>query len=259
MIKPHPFRHIMGVFIFLCMFFMPVLSNAQENQRKEETYPLFSHLDLYCSFFLQENALPETKISGAEREDEKILFSDGDVVYINQGLKDGLSEGQLFLVLEVGRSISQRGHLMFMKGRVRLFTLEENHALGMVEKSCGAVRIGNFLVPFKEKEGLVGRDEGHDVFLREGEGASGNFLYIENENVQIGRGHRAIIDLGRQHGLVLGQQLLIFRRSEKDAPLKVIGNSIVIDVQDQSSTIKILSSEDAITTKDKVRLHNPSS
>jgi hypothetical protein len=179
------------------------------------------------------------------------------VVYINQGLKQGLIEDQVFMALEVGEKINQIGHLMFMRGRIRLVTIEDHMSIGKVEKSCGAVRRGNLLIPFEEKPGLLGKDEGYDLHLRADEGTSGSFLYMENENVQIGRGHRAIIDLGQKDGIVLGQQILVFRQDKEEAPLQAIGNSVVIDVQQQSSTIKILSSRDAITMEDKVRLHSP--
>jgi hypothetical protein len=233
------------------------LGSSQEDQDEGNKYPLIKLRDLYCSFFILEGSLPETEISGAEREGEKILFRDDDIVYINRGLRDGLEEGQLFLALEAGPKIKNFGQLMFMKGRVRLTILEDNRSIGKVEDSCGAVQLGNVLLPFIEKEGLSGKDEGFDVFLKEGEGISGNFLYLENDNVQIGSGHRAVIDLGRESGIEVGQQLLIFRQSKEDAPLKTIGNSVVIDVQNHSSTIKVLSNRDAITIEDHVRLHHP--
>jgi hypothetical protein len=254
MVKTHSFKLITGIIIFLFITCFPTHIDSLEAQ-KQEPHPLFTVLDLYCSFFIQEDALPELKISGAERESEKILFTDGDVVYINGGLNEGLSEGQVFLALEAGENIKKYGHLMFMKGRVRIVITEEYSAIGKVERACGAVRIGNVLVPFREKEGLIGQDMGYNIHLSDDDSISGGFLYMENENVQIGRGHRAIISLGSRDGLGLGQQVLIIRRSNENSPLQTIGNSVIIDIQNHSATIKILSSRDAITMKDRVRPH----
>ena len=85
--------------------------NQQEQQPQEdeirrariydEIYDLLSETDLYCSFRIHTGAPPDMKIIGADREREKDIYSDGDLMYVDKGRADGLEEGQLFLVLDI--------------------------------------------------------------------------------------------------------------------------------------------------------------
>lgn len=58
---------------------------------------LINDVDLYCSFSIWEDEIPELKIIGAEREYEKAMYSDGDVIYLNKGKDGGVEPGQIFL------------------------------------------------------------------------------------------------------------------------------------------------------------------
>lgn len=255
--------------IILFLFFWPdILSSRsfnegrwQENQVKkakifQEIYPVISESDLYCSFFVLEDEGLELKIIGAEREYEKSLLSDSDIVYLNKGRKDGLEKGQLFLILEVGAKIKNFGNIAFKRGRARILTLEDETASAKIERSCGKVMIGDFLVPFIEKEGLLGKDLGYDVPPEESEGLKGNLIYFQRGYQQIGSGYWALIDIGAEDGLRIGQQLIIYRKVKEGAPLQILGNLIIIDTQRQTSTVKILSCDDALKIGDRVQLRN---
>lgn len=253
------------VIIFL-FFFLPISLKAnhvnrgenQENQIKKakifrEIYPVISESDLYCSFFVLDEERLDLRIVRAEREYEKQLLTDGDVVYVNKGQRDGLEEGQVFLVLEVGPNIKNFGHLGFKRGRARILAIEKDMATAKIEKSCGQVMVGNFLVPFEEKEGLLGKDLGYQVPPFESEGVKGNLIYLQRDYNQIASGHWALINLGEEDGLQIGQQLIIYRKLKEGAPLHIIGNLIVIDTQRKTSTVKILSCSDALRAGDQVQ------
>jgi len=228
--------------------------DSQEAQEKEiETapmdrglYPVISESDLYCSFYILEGEEPAIKIIGADRGDEKILFTDADIVAINKGQKDGLEIDQVFLILEIDPDIKAFGHLAHKRGRARIVHLEESKAFAKVEKSCGQVMIGHYFVPFEEREGLLGKDLGFSVPPKEGEGVKGNIVYLEREYTQIGSGQWALIDLGEGDGIYVGQQLIIYKKAEKGKPVKIVGNCIVIDTQEKTSTMKVLSCNDSI-------------
>lgn len=218
----------------------------------QEVYPVISESDLYCSFFILEERL-ELKIIGAEKEYEKTLLTDSDLVYVNQGKRDGLEEGQLFLVVEVGPEIKNFGHLAFKRGRARIQALQETKASAILERTCGQVMIGNFLMPFKEKEGILGKDLGYDVPPEEGEGLKGNIIYFQRGYQQIGSGYWALIDLGSEDGLQIGQQMIIYRIVKEGTPLQILGNLIIIDTQSRTSTVKILSCKDVLMLGDHVQ------
>jgi len=211
-----------------------------------EDYPLITESDLYCSLFILNGPLPAVRIIGAERQDEKILLSEADTFYIDKGKADGLEIGQMFLVISAGSKLGGFGPLCIKTGRARVVRLEERTGAVAVDKTCGELKIGNYLVPFEEKETRLGKDEGYAQELDENQGVRGSIIFIETEFHIAGSGQWALIDLGKQEGIALGQQLTIFKRVKKGVPREAIGNLVVIDVQDRTSTVKLLSCRDSV-------------
>lgn len=229
-------------------FFQAQSQQVQIEKAKifQETYPVITESDLYCSYFILENNLLSLRVMAAERQHEKILLSDDDIVYINGGKNDGLEIGQLFFLVEVLAKVDGYGYLACKRGRVRLINCEPEQSVGRIEKSCGHVTIGNFLFPYEEKEGLLGRDLGFEPYGPIGRGPVGHVIFQENDFVQVASGHWAIIDLGKEDGLEVGQQLTIYKRVSPKVPREAIANAIVIEVSRKTATIRILSAKDAI-------------
>jgi hypothetical protein len=224
---------------------------AQENQIEkakifQEDYPLITESDLYCSIYLLDGALPGIKIIGAERQEEKVLLNDGDKFYIDKGKVDGLEIGQVFLVIGVGPKIMDYGNLTSRTGRARIIGLEENRGTVRIDKTCGQVLLGNDLIPFEEKEGMLGKDEGYAQELDENQGTMGSLIFIDTELHIAGTGQWAIIDMGSDRGVHIGQQMTIFKRVKIGVPREAIGSLVVIDVQKRTSTVKLLSCRDAV-------------
>lgn len=235
--------------------------SAQEEQEIEkakifrEIYPLISETDLYCSFFVLDGD-PGMQILGAEREYERVQFNNGDIVYVNRGRRDGLEEGQIFLVLEVGTAMTEFGPVAFKRGRVRILALEEEKASARVEKACGPIMVGNRLVPFEELETRMGKDLGFNVPPYEGKGLKGKIIYLQRDYFQAGSGAWALVDLGKDDGLQIGQQLVVYRKLYEGAPVQVFANLVVIDTQAKTSTVKVLSCKDALVVGDLVQTRN---
>lgn len=212
----------------------------------QETYALSTESDLYCTIFVLDGELPGIRIVGAERQEEKILLNDADKFYVDKGKADGLEIGQVFLVVSVGRKLGNYGFLARRTGRARVIGLEEKRGVVLIDKTCGEVSLGGYLVPFEEREGLIGKNEGYTDELDESQGLKGNVIYIEGEFHIAGTGGWALIDLGKDQGIQEGQQLTVFKHVKKDLPREVIGNVVVIDVQKATSTVKVLSCRDSV-------------
>jgi hypothetical protein len=211
---------------------------------------LINEVDLYCSFSIWEDEIPGLKIFGAEREYEKGMFSDGDVVFLDRGKDGGVEPGQIFQVMEIKYHLPGYGPIAFRKGRVRIIYTDEAMSVAVVEHSCDGVRRGQYLVPFEAREGMAGKDLGYDVFPVEAEGARGQLLYLQGDLKQIGSGQWALIDLGTEQGIQVGQQLIIYRRLGEDLPVQILGNCLVIDVKSRTATVKVLSCRDIIRKGD---------
>jgi len=218
----------------------------------EEIYNLLQEVDLYCSFLIWEDEIPEMKIVGAERESERNMFSNGDVIYLNKGKDDGLEPDQIFLIMEIKDNLRGYGKIAQKKGRARIRLLADTTSTAVIENSCADVRIGHYLVPFEALEGFMGKDLGYDVLPFEAEEVKGELIYLQSNYNLIGSGHWALINLGAEDGIEVGNQLILCRKIREEAPMQILGNSVVINVQSRTSTIKILSCRDALHRGDLI-------
>ncbi len=228
----------------------------------KDVFPLISETDLYCSFFVMDKMKLDMQIIGSEKEEERILLRENEIFYVNKGSMDGLEIGQIFLILEVGEIVENPltgknyGRIVMKRGRAQIVSVEDKRSSGRLEKVCGEVMVGHFLIPFEEKSELLGTDLGYDVPISEQEGSRGMLVYFQDDYEQISRGHIAIIDLGEEDGIHFGQQLVIYRKTKgRKGIIENIGNLIVIDTQAKTSTVKILSSNTALSLGDRVQPH----
>jgi len=234
---------------------------AQDNEIKrakifDATYQLITESDLNCSFYMHEigKLLPDIQIIGAERMNEKGVFSDSDVIYINKGAADGLEIGQLFLTVGLRAKVAKLGTVMERHGRARIVRLEDRMATAKVEKGCGTIQIGDFLLPFEQDAGEMGKDLGFKD-MDPNASKHGKVVYIENDFHIAGSGQWALIDLGRQHCVQIGDQLNVFYRPRPDLPREAIASAIVIDVRGATSTVKILGARDTVDIGSEVQLN----
>ncbi len=232
---------------------------AQENQVQKarvfaEEYPLLTDTDLYCSVLVWDKALPEIQIIGSEREEERAMMVDSDTFYINKGKEDGMEIGQMFLAIDIGQPIPQLGYIAQKKGKVRIIRLEDRVSVARVEKGCGDIRVGNYLISFEEKPTVIGKDQGYDNNLKPGESLEGRVIYLDTDFNIVATGHWALINLGAAQGLKPGQQLTVFRQKKASLPREAIANVVVIDTQVNTSTVRIMSVREAVEKGDTVQV-----
>src|SRR5512138_1790280 len=213
----------------------------------DETYQLINETDLNCSFYMHEEGklLPDTRIIGAERMNEKSHFEDGDLVYLNKGAADGLEMGQLFLTVGLRAKVGKIGTVMERHGRARIVRLEDRMASARIEKGCGRILIGDYLMPFEEEQGEIGKDLGYGD-MDPNASKRGYVIYIENDFHISASGQWALINMGRQHCVQIGDQLNVFHQAAPGLPREAFASAIIIDVRGATSTIKILGARDAV-------------
>jgi hypothetical protein len=234
-------------------------SPIEQAKREQKTFKILGNADLYCSFFLLGRTRPEIKILAAEHGEEKVLLTDSDLCFINGGSKGGIAVGQLYLVVEAGPDVidpvskANLGAIGLRRGRARVVAVDEDRATVRLEKSCGQVMVGYYLVPFVERPTMVGQDEGYEPAPAEGEGASGRVLYIVDTLEEAGTTYWVLISLGTDHGLKIGQQLVAFRRVQGDVPRQPIASLVVIDVGPTTATLKVLSAKDIVQVGTEVQ------
>ncbi len=233
---------------------------AKKARLYKDVFPLITEADLYCSFFAMDKIELEAQIVGSEKDKERILLRENEIFYVNKGSMDGFEVGQVYSVLQVGEKVrnpvtgKKYGRVVYRRGRAQIVSVEEDRSFAKLEKACGEVMVGHFLVPFEEKSGILGKDLGYNVPISEEEGSRGMLIYFQDEYQQISKGHYSIVDIGEEDGIHYGQQLVIYRKPKgKKRTLEKIGNSIVIDTQQKTCTVKILSSNNALRVGDFVQ------
>lgn len=232
----------------------------QEQERfalAEKKSLLVSFTDYYCSFFLSDTKNYSLRVEGAYDEEEQILLSDGDVLYVNQGKGAGLEEGQVFVAVQVKEKIGspyksgRSGFLALKRGLVRIIDIGENVSRAKVERCCSPVRVGDFLFPYQDFDELRGDDLGFDVDESEIGETRGRVIYLQHGNKQLGPGYRGIIDLGTEDGLSFGDQIIAFHKKKM---LEPFANLIIIDARSRTATVKVLSCKDVVREGDWVAL-----
>jgi hypothetical protein len=139
-------------------------------------------------------------------------------------------------------------------GRARVVRLEDKTATARVEKGCGRILIGDYLLPFEEEAGDIGRDLGYGG-MDPNASKKGHVIYIENDFHISGSGQWALIDMGRQQCVQIGDQLNVFHQARPDLPREAIASAIIIDVRGATSTIKILGARDAVDIGSEVQIN----
>ena len=239
----------------------PFAQEVQETQIQkakifDETYQLINESDLNCSFYMHEEGKlrPDIQIIGAERMNEKSLFEDGDLIYLNKGAADGLEMGQLFLTVGLRAKVAKLGTVMERHGRARIVRLEDRMASARVEKGCGSIRVGDFLLPFEEESGEIGKDLGYGD-MDPNASKHGYVIYIENDFHISASGQWALINMGRQHCVQIGDQLNVFHQAKPNLPREAFASAIIIDVRGATSTIKILGARDVVDIGSEVQIN----
>ncbi|MGZ5554819.1 MAG: hypothetical protein ACXW3H_03565 [Candidatus Aminicenantales bacterium] len=253
-----------GIVLASLLLIVPGGPFAQETQETmiqkakifDETYQLINESDLNCSFYMHEEGklLPDIQIIGAERMNEKSVYEDGDLIYLNKGAADGLEMGQLFLTIGLRAKVAKLGTVMERHGRARIVRLDDRMASARVEKGCGRIQVGDFLLPFEEESGEIGKDLGYGD-MDPNASKRGHVIYIENDFHISGSGQWALIDMGRQHCVQIGDQLNVFHQARPDLPREAFASAIIIDVRGATSTIKILGTKDAVDIGAEVQIN----
>ncbi len=255
------FLSLLTVFAFALCLLMPGRPLAQEVQTQSlkpgtSNYELITDSDLYCSFYMLEQGkpMPDIQIIGAERMNEKVLLEDSDLIYINRGKGSGVEIGQLFEVVGLESKVPPYGSVVQRRCRARVVRMEDTTAVARLERTCSAARVGDYLLPYEEREGEINKDKGFDV-MDPNASKHGLVIYVEQDSVMVGAGNWALINMGRQHCVQIGDQLTVFHRAKPNLPREAVASLIIIDVRGATSTVKVLSGRDTVEVGDEVQLN----
>jgi outer membrane protein OmpA-like peptidoglycan-associated protein len=239
----------------------------QLDQRSTYVYKgkqvLISASDLNCSYFIAKKFPMDIKIVGSALMGDKRLYTDGDNLYINKGSKDGLKEGDSLLIISKGHSIfnplthGRLGYLFTKKSLATITAVWEDKGLINLIKGCYDVNIGDYAIPHKPEQTVIGAPVSYKDAKLPKTGLVGNVVYanilntVEKNNPA---SHDYVTtDFGKAE-LSRGNFVLFYKIIKKKLPPLIIGTGIAINIQNNNSTIKVLDSSQPVTVGTKLVL-----
>ncbi|NWJ40325.1 MAG: LysM peptidoglycan-binding domain-containing protein [Geothrix sp.] len=210
-------------------------------------------------------------ITSNKRADRQYL-AEGEVVYLNGGVDQGLKVGDRFLVLKtVARKLmhptlpkKNLGDVIKQVGVVRVITAQSKGSVAVIERSLDTVEIGDRLVKFVEPANIplqLRTDTGEPVKTAPNAGV---VVYSRDDKLHSAGGDMIIIDKGANDGLKVGDVLLAVRvrtfpvgsGTEKKPPTETtthyLGQVLVVRADAQTVTCRVLRSTEEILTADTI-------
>ena len=237
-----------------------------------EPSPLGSSADVYCfADLVQDDSIYPFTITSAERMDFQDSFSEGDVVYIDGGVNQGVAAGDRFFVLnrirplkrlfdkpKMGRIYTEEtiGIVYSRIGQIKVLCAQEDTAIAEITYACDPIDIGNVLQPFRPIPVplVVDPDPSDRCDVANGL-PIGRVIYTRDDQLEIGGGWLVFIDLGAADGVYPGQFATIYRENPVTGmPRLVLGELGVLTVEENYSTAIITGGWASIFIADMVEL-----
>ncbi|HSQ34523.1 MAG TPA: hypothetical protein VLQ89_00895, partial [Candidatus Binatia bacterium] len=255
---------ILVIFIFFASLLTAEVNEPKKIFKLQRAYIyleealLISESDLNCSYFIKDSMPQAMEIVASYHPDQqRVDFSDSDRLFVNQGARDGLKEGEMLLIMNRGRQIHGLGRYIQKKSLAEITRIYEDKALISLKSGCHPVNIGDLAVPFTPEKTVFAKKIDY-LFARIPENpVSGAIVYNDLTSwtsASISSTSQYVtVDLGK--GVVdKGSYLLICRILKADLPPLIIGLGIVIHAENTNSTVKILDSNSDIRVNDEVML-----
>jgi outer membrane protein OmpA-like peptidoglycan-associated protein len=253
---------IFVIFIFLAMVLTVGAEEAKKIYKLQKTYLsleealLVSETDLNCSYIVREDMPQDIRIVASYQSvDQRIDFSDNDLLFIDKGSQDGLKVGDQLMIMSQGRSIGKLGHYYQKKSLAEITGIYDHRSLLRLQSGCHPVNIGDFAVPFKPEKTVFAKKIDYMLARFPENPVSGEIVYSDlTSGVPAsisGSSQYVTVDLGL--GVVAkGTFLLVYRILKSDLPPLIIGLGIVIQAENTNCTVKILDANADIKVTDQV-------
>lgn len=207
--------------VALVVFLAGSLSSSviARQQRSDQPEPIARRSDIYCTGYISETAPRiDLQVVGAEKENLKQTFAEGDVVFLNRGRGAGIQPGAVYYIIrpvgEVNHPFTKKklGYLVRELGMLRVIEVGDRTSTAEITVSCDTVEFGDLLKPYEE---YVAPNVGEAKPLRRyGEGSGGTTGQIVmspgfHENLSANR--IVYIDLGTRQDVHPGDVFTIYR------------------------------------------------
>lgn len=260
------------------------VSNLQPDQRRADPSAMrrpelgFSFQDfIQLPYFAPEGAEAHYKGQGAftltanRREDRRYL-GEGETVYLNGGMDQGVKVGDRFLVLKtVARKVKHPadrhrmlGDIVQQTGVVRVLTAQSKGSVAIIERCMDTIEVGDHLVRFTEPANLPAQLRADTTDPIKVNAGSGQVVYARDRRDNTAGGDMVIVDRGANDGLKVGDVLLAVRvrtfpvgsdadrKGATESTTHYLGQVLVVRTDARTATCRILRSVEEVLMGDTV-------
>ncbi len=176
---------------------------------------------LFCAGYIRYQRFGQTpEIVGAEEEQEQRNYSQGDIVYLNAGSRQGIKEGQTFQIIRPRGDVKgvYRQKIGFLGtyvqdiGQLEVFKVRDETSAAKIIFTCDAALLGDLLVELPVRESPLQRPEANlDRFADPSGKQVGRLMMARDNRELLTKNDVVYIDLGGEDNVKRGDYLTIYR------------------------------------------------
>lgn len=229
-----------------------------------DLYPVTEEATLQCSGRIVKDSEDDgLRVVGSEQGQDKVAFSDRDILYLSKGSNAGVKVGDVYTIhhpaYKVKHPITGKtlGTKVETAGWVRVLLVSESSSTAVVEQACSDILADDYLRPLeKVRVPLVARRAPSNRLTPPSGKSNGYVVDTEAVALTAAEGHLVWVDLGSADGVAPGNILTAYHMAYPNLPTarNVVGELAVLSVTDKLALTKITYSSDTIQAGDHVEL-----
>jgi hypothetical protein len=222
--------------------------------------PVMLHLDpqalaLACAPALgPSTAMTPIHVTGGQDVAKRQTHAPGDLITINAGSENGIEVGQEYFTRrpQRGPRSSTRNETpvaVRTTGWLRIWAVDPQMSLATVSHACETIDIGDYLEPFTLPQMPAVSQEP----LKPEKDNYGRVLLGNDRRQSFAKGDFFVLDRGRAQGVTPGARFVVFRdKLQFQNFLFDLGEAVAVDVREDSATLQVTVSRDALVVGDYV-------
>ena len=213
------------VAIALIAFLVGSLSNSvvARQQNSSENQPVARSSDIYCTGFIADiSPRADLQIVGAEKENMKVIFAQGDIVFLNRGRRAGIQPGAVYFVIrpvgEVKHPFTKKrlGYYVRELGSLRVIEVGDQTSTAEIAVSCDTIEFGDLLKPYEEYAGpTAGEGRPLPRFGEGSGGTTGQIVMSPGYHEHLSANQVVFIDLGTRQDVHPGDSVHYLSRDRQ--------------------------------------------
>jgi hypothetical protein len=196
-------------------------TTARQQSGAERSEPVARGTDVFCTGFIADMP-PRTdlQIVGAEKENMKVTYAQGDVVFLNKGRGSGIQSGAVYYIIrplgEVKHPFTKKkmGHYVRELGSLRVIEVQDQTSAAEITLSCDTIEFGDLLLPYERYDSPDPRDARPLPRYGEGSGGiNGQIVMAPGFHENLSANRVVFIDIGDLQNVRSGDYFTIYRET----------------------------------------------